>query len=251
MLYTLKIFAAFLLPPGIFITVFTILSFCLWRCNRRIALALAVVTGIFYLFTTNFMGNFLIGSLESRQVPPAHPAGDLIILLGGGATLDTPDLNGEGNLSGSAANRLLTAVRLHKQLKAPILVTGGKVFDDAGSEADISRRCLLELGVPADQIIVENQSLNTQQNAAYTRVWLEKSKFHSPILVTSAFHMQRAMWNFTREGISAVPYPCDYQTSRKNALYFNKFVPSAAGLQNTAVFFHEMLGFWSGRVLIH
>lgn len=248
MLYMLKNLAAFFLPPGIFIVLFFFLSLSFWKRNRRGAIGLLILTGWFYFFTTNFIGDILIGTLEAQQAPPANPAGDLIIVLGGGATLDTPDLDGEGNLSGSAANRLLTAVRLHKRLNVPILVSGGKVFEDAGTEAEIARRYLLDFGVPEDHIIVEDQSLNTRQNAACIKQWLEKEKVYSPLLVTSAFHMKRALAEFSREGILVTPYPCDYQVSRKNALYLNKFVPSAAGLQNTAVFFHEWLGIWGKKV---
>ncbi len=144
----------------------------------------------------------LIGRLEDAYEPPQHlPNADVIVVLGGGATSDTPDVTGTGTLCSIPANRLLTAVRLQKKLDIPILVSGGQIYEDSGREADIARRILKELGVAENMIILENKSLNTTQNAEYSVNILKSRNYKNPLVVTSAFHMERAVANFEILGI--------------------------------------------------
>ena len=245
MIYFLKFLASLILPPGIFFVLLTLLTFYLWTRCRRAAQFLGIVTVCFYLLSTGYVGDHLLLSLEQRYQPPEDVQGDVIIMLGGGATMDSPDIDGVGNLSGSAANRLLTAVRLERRLATPIILSGGQVFADTGREADIAERIARQLGVSPDKIYVENQSLNTRQNAQYVKRIMDENGFTRPILVTSAFHMERSVLNFTRAGVQATPYPADYSVSREIGLYFNKFTPSAGGLTNSCIFFREWLGIWA------
>lgn len=190
MLYILKvIYSTFLVPPGIFLILLLALTFRIYRRQRHSAALLFTFTLLFYLCTIPAVADPLIRSLESRYSPPAAFSGDVIVLLGGGATMDTPNLDSHGHLSGYAANRLLTAAQLYHKYRLPILVSGGKVLETTGTEAEISRTLLLGLGVPDDKIIVENQSLNTTQNAEYSKKLLDTHGFSRPVLVTSAFHM--------------------------------------------------------------
>lgn len=249
MIYLLKFGASFILPPGIFIVVFVIGVVFLWKQNRKVARALAGTVCIFYLLTTSLVADALLGSLESRYAPPEVVAGDVIIMLGGGATSDTPDFNGLGNLSGSAANRLLTVARLQKQLQVPVILSGGQVYADSGREAVIARRMLLELGSREDQVIIEDRSLNTKQNAQFVHKILTEKQYTQPILVTSAFHMERSVLNFSKENVAVVPFPSDYMVNRNNAFYFNKLAPSAGALENSGIFFREWLGIFAAKLV--
>ncbi len=190
----LKFGASWVLPPGIFIVIFFALAWYAWRRReRRLAACLAGVTFVFYLLCTGLVAEKTLGSLEQAYLPPAEPKGDVIIMLGGGAMPDSPDVDGVGALCSSPANRLLTAVRLQRKLGVPILLSGGQVYEDTGAEAKIARRMLIDLGVPEDQILVETRSINTTQNARYSAEILREHSFTQPILVTSAFHMKRAV----------------------------------------------------------
>lgn len=77
------------------------------------------------MISTNYIGGTILKYQEDRYNPPRNPTGDVIIMLGGGATLDTPDIDGLGNFGGNAANRLLTAARLQRQLNVPVILSGG------------------------------------------------------------------------------------------------------------------------------
>ena len=243
MIYLIKfIYNTFILPPGIFIFLLFAVSGLLFRRDKKIASALILITFCLYITSTSYVSDLLILSLENRYHPPAKINGDVIIMLGGGATLDTPDIDGLGQLTGSAANRLLTTARLHIQTDLPIILSGSEGYKDSGNEVEIAKRQLLALGIPANKIIIENKSRNTQENALYTKKQLDMYKYKRPILVTSAFHMERSVRNFEKLGINIQPYPTDYQTSIKQTLSFNKFIPTYVGLSNTSITIKEYLG---------
>lgn len=243
MLYVLKvIYSTFFVPPGIFLVLLLTLTAWLYRRQRKSATTLFISTVLFYLCTIPAVADPVIRSLEARYTPPAAFSGDVIVLLGGGATMDTPNIDGHGHLSGYAANRLLTAAQLYHKYKLPILTSGGKVLETTGTEAEISRAILLGLGVPDDKIIVEKQSLNTTQNAEYSKKLLDSHGFYRPILVTSAFHMPRAVLQFQKAGITVTPWPTDYQTNVHSLLSLFDFVPSSGAMTNIALSTKEYLG---------
>lgn len=243
MLYVLKfIYSTFFVPPGLFLVLLFALTARLYRRQRKSAAILFVITFLFYLCTIPAVADPVIRSLESRYSPSAAFSGDVIVLLGGGATIDTPNLNGHGHLSGYAANRLLTAAQLYHKYQLPIIASGGKVLEMTGTEAEISRTILLGLGIPDDKIIVENQSLNTTQNAEYSQKLLISHGFYQPILVTSAFHMPRAVLQFQKAGVAVTPWPTDYQANVHSLVSWFDFVPSSGALTNIALSTKEYLG---------
>lgn len=186
-------------------------------------------------------------SLESRYQPPPAASGDIIVMLGGGATADTPNVHGKGHLTGFAANRLLTAAQLYHSTGVPVLISGGQVFANSGKEAEIARHILLGLGIPDNKIIVEGKSLNTTDNARYTQELLTERGFSSPILVTSAFHMERAVGQFAKFGVAVLPYPTDYQTNTRFLFEWHQLWPRADAFYNTQLAVKEYLGLMAIR----
>ncbi len=243
LVYFIKfLYSTFLFPPGIIIIALLLLFLHLYkrRCSGvRVGFLLLF---IFYLSSIPLISGQLIRSLEARHEPPSYVQGDVIVMLGGGATLDTPNVHGLGHLSGFAANRLLTCAQLYHSLHVPILVSGGKVLESTGTEADIAKVILMGLGVPADQIIAENQSLNTTENATYTKKIIDQHGFVQPILVTSAFHMERSILQFSKAGLSVIPYPTDYQTNVHWSFELYQLWPSASALLDMSLALKEYTG---------
>lgn len=242
MLYLIKIIYSFILPPGLIILLLLALSVRLWKRERLASVLLLGTTLLLYLSSTLWVGEQLTSGLERKYPQPDSPKGEIIVVLGGGATQSTPDLNGVGNLYGGAANRLLTAARLQRESGLPILFSGGQVYRDSGNEADIARRQLLALGVPDSSIMIENRSLNTEQNALYSSEILDEHGYSSAILVTSAFHMPRAVLEFRRAGVDVQPFPVDYMAGSPETVYVSKFTPSSNGLSMTSTALKEYLG---------
>ncbi|EFR40902.1 hypothetical protein HMPREF9162_2126 [Selenomonas sp. oral taxon 137 str. F0430] len=250
MIYVLKFGAAWILPPGIFILALTAIAVYLWRRQVKAAAGiLAAIAAVFYLLTTGAVADLFMGSLERTYPVPEHPQGDVIIMLGGGAIGGVQDVDGEGMLAPSPASRLLTAVRLHRLYGLPILLSGGQVFKDTGTEAEIARRVLISLGVPEEQIYTESESLTTGQNARYSAEILHREGFMHPILVTSAFHLPRAVLNFEKLGIEVTPYPSDFWVPAHPHLNPLKFVPSVSPFQTNITFLREELRTFVTRYL--
>ena len=243
MVYLLKFGASWVLPPGIFIVAFFVLAWYAWkkRGEKRLAACIAGLTFVFYLLCTGFVAEKTMGWLESAYTPPEHPQGDVIIMLGGGAMPDSPGVDGTGELCASPANRLLTVLRLQRELGVPILLSGGQVYEDTGAEAKIARRILRSLGVPEDQIFAETKSINTTQNAKYSAEILREEGFTHPILVTSAFHMKRSVLNFEKQGIDVTPYPADYQVTHHPVFHYTKLRPQTEALLNNVTVLQETL----------
>lgn len=214
----------------------------LWRKNRGPALLLSGITLLLYLSMTSLVADPLISSLERKYEQPAVIDGDVIVVLGGGASSGNRDLDGEGNLLGPAANRLLTAARLYRETGLPILFSGGQVYADSGNEADIAKRQLIGLGIPESVILAENQSLNTEQNAVNTAALMKAQGYSRPVLVTSGFHMPRAMLQFEHAGLTPQAFPTDYISSRGSSFYLGKLSPSPGSAGNTGIALKEYLG---------
>ncbi|MFT8390037.1 MAG: YdcF family protein [Sporolactobacillus sp.] len=233
--YVIKFIYSFVLPPGLFISLLIGVTLLFIHQHNKAWRWTAGLGLLMYVFSLPVTGILLIHPLEGMYTPPAHPHGDVIVMLGGGATLGTPDMNGRGQLSGDAANRLLTTYRLYRATHLPILLSGGKVFPDSGVESEIGRRQLLALGVPRSKLWIENKSITTRTNAIDSQKILRAHHVSHPILVTSAFHMPRAVRNFRQAGIHVVPYPTDYLVSRQLMLYPEQFVPSSGAVAYTAL----------------
>lgn len=243
MLYFVKfLYSAFLLPPGIFILVFALVSFKFFKKQRPIALIFIGATILLYLSSISLISNLLMRPLENKYRPPAQINGDVLIVLGGGATLDTPNLNGKGHLSSIAANRLLTCIQLYRQLHLPIIVSGGQVYQTTGCEARIAGQILLDAGVPNDRILIEDDSLNTTENAENVKKILTRHSFQRPILITSAFHLPRAVRQFEKINVDITPYPADYHTNVSFRFSFRQLVPSSDALNDLSLALKEYLG---------
>lgn len=253
LVYLLKFGASWILPPGIFIVLFFIIAgYCFKvRHDPKLAVMIAALTFVFYLFSISFTAEKSIGSLESAYQPPETLEGinaDVIIMLGGGALPDMPDIDGEGTLCSSPANRLLAAVRLQRLLHVPILLSGGQVYSDTGAEAKIASRVLKSLGVDEKDIIVETRSINTTQNARFSVDILHEKNLHKPILVTSAFHMKRAVLNFEQQGMEVIPYPTDYMVTHSPVFHYTKLRPQSEALLYNVMVLQETLRTFVTRI---
>jgi len=108
--------------------------------------------------------------------------------------------------------RVVTAVRLRKRLRVPVIVSGGAVFPWRKAEAPVVRRFLMDLGVSGDKILVDDKSRDTLENALDVKEICEKHQFRDPILVTSAYHMKRALLSFREFNMDAKPVPANFKT---------------------------------------
>jgi uncharacterized SAM-binding protein YcdF (DUF218 family) len=191
------------------------------------------------------LGNMLIIPLEERFPPwdDTRGAPDGIIVLGGAITPDVSAARGEVALN-EAAERVTAAVALARRYPAArIIYSGGSgalVFPE-GSEAVSAVRLFESLGVPQARIIAEEQSRNTVENAVFSMLLAMPQPGERWLLVTSSYHMPRAIGVFRRAGFPVEAYPVDWRTrGPQDAL--RPFSTLGSGLERADTATHEWVG---------
>lgn len=236
-----KIVTPFFLPPGIFIVVLIIFGArFLFKKQWRAGIVNCVIGFSMWFISMSPVSDAMLRGLESGFYIPQKPDGDVIILLGGGVHEGSPDLSGVGVPSEDMVVRIVTAVRLQRKLDIPIIVSGGTVFEHQKAEAPIVRRFLIDLGVPANKVIVEDKSRDTIENAKYTMEICKKTGLKRPVLVTSAYHMKRSVMSFEKVGLKAIPLPAGFKTWQNKKYGWENYLPG--GLEDATIAVHEYLG---------
>ncbi|MEM1111612.1 MAG: YdcF family protein [Pseudomonadota bacterium] len=188
-----------------------------------------------------------MGSLEDSQPPravSAVPEAEVIVVLGGGGVGEV-HLGQLGDI-GTASNRVLKGAALYKAHKAPWLLLSGGSAPEERSDAERMRDVLTLMGVPKGAVITESRSRDTRQNALFTADILEQRRLERIILVTSAYHMRRALAAFDHIGVVAYAVPTDYQrsASKKSA---SRWLPSVENLERSTKALREYVGWWYYR----
>lgn len=193
----------------------------LWRKRLRMArAALACTLGATLLVGVIPLGTLLLASLEAQHPVPADPDRiDGIVVLGGSEDLAATERWGGVQL-GSAAERLTTAVELaRRHPEATVLFAGGsgRLRDLGGpelSEAEVAARFFAAQGLEANRLLFEDSSRNTAENARRAQSLADPMDGEVWVLVTSAFHMPRAVASFASAGWpELLPWPVDYRSA--------------------------------------
>ena len=205
----------------------------------------------------------LTRSLEWRYLPPdEYPSADAIVLLSGGT--NPPAFPRQIVEINSAGDRVFYAAYLYHQGKAPfILATGGRLSWAANQEsipAEEMSTILQLLDVPEEAILLEGNSVNTMENAEFSRPILEEQNVKTILLVTSAMHMPRSVYLFEQQGFEVIPAPTDYtltQNDWENLTHPSwetlllGLVPDAGSLSETSNALKEYFGMIVYRLLYH
>jgi uncharacterized SAM-binding protein YcdF (DUF218 family) len=193
-----------------------------YRLGRRLAWGGAVALLVCGLTP---LGDVLIRPLETRFpradiAPPAggsaRPIAGIIVLGGGedGHAADSPQLAALNE----AAERYTEAVALARRLpEARLVFSGGSgaLLTAAVPEAQLAGRLFAALGIAEDRVTLEGKSRDTHENALFSARLLQPRPDQRWLLVTSAWHMPRAMGSFRRAGFAVEAWPVDYRTPRR------------------------------------
>lgn len=193
----------------------------LLRQRHRLALGISGATLIVLLTLSIFpLGSLLLQPIEERYPtnPPLSQV-DGIIVLGGGEDLRASAYWGQIQFN-EGGDRFAAGLSLARRFpEAKLLFAGGSgaLRDLAGatvSEASIAEQFFLDHGIVPDRLLLESRSRNTAENARLSLALAAPGDMQTWVLVTSAFHMPRAMRSFTAAGWSDLAaWPVDYRTS--------------------------------------
>jgi uncharacterized SAM-binding protein YcdF (DUF218 family) len=241
-----KIVGLFALPSNIIVTL-GIAGLVLGRtrfarAGHRLAAAALILIAIIGFSP---FGNLLIEPLEDRFPPwdaaRGPPAG--IVVLGGAvdpgfvAARGAPDIN-------EAAERLAVVPALARRYPlARIIYSGGdaSLLFHGDTEAHQAAALIESFGVAKSRLTLEQRSRNTAENAIYSKELAAPKQGERWLLVTSAYHMPRAIGAFRKAGFDVDAYPVDYRTVGAEDLLL-PFVDAASGLRRTDIAAHEWVG---------
>ncbi len=245
----------FLADPGnLLLIALCVSAGLLWTRWTKVAKVVLTATAVVTVLVTILpIGSLLFGNLENRfplvkKLPPDITG---IIVLGGVVDQFITDDRKQMAING-AVERLTEFARLSLLYpNAKLIFTGGSgvLGSQSLKEADVIKPLLVTLGLNPNRIIFENQSRNTAENATMTKKIIKPRLDQRWLIITSAFHMPRAMGSFRQAGWNAIAYPVDYH--QKSSHGFSLGLSLRTGLSSLSTSLHEWMGltfYWlSGR----
>jgi uncharacterized SAM-binding protein YcdF (DUF218 family) len=203
-----------------------------WRRRRAFAIAgLAVL----FVFSIEPVSNALLYSMEHDAPETYRPdvTYDAIVLLGGVTDEDVTKETGQPAYNDNV-ERVVMTHRLVRDGKARFVIASG-----ASSEGQLMADQLRDWGVEADRIVVEPEARNTHENAVYSAQIVRARGWKKILLVTSAFHMKRALECFQAVGLEVDTFAVDYRATRKPRSWLQ---PRANSLATSTAMVRELFG---------
>ncbi len=253
MLSLKRILASFFSPLSLCIEMIACGLLLLCFSRKQNVGKILITLGFILLVVSGYEGvsGRIIHTLES-QYPPINlsqvmPPGGVanaqgsvkwIVVLASGIAGDAT-LPYQLQVSHHSRVRLMEGIRLHRLLPgSKIILTGGTGFDGS-PEATTMSRVAEELGVSRADMVLEVESRDTKDHPHYVREIVHDEPF---ILVTSAFHMPRAVRLFEKQGLIPIPASTGQWVPPMQFWSLVNFFPSSTGVRLAELAYHEYLG---------
>jgi uncharacterized SAM-binding protein YcdF (DUF218 family) len=234
----------FLLPPGGLVLLLLLAFFLVRGVLGRMVLFVAIA--ILGLMSLPVVSGRLMEGLETYPAiaagEPAPAGAEAILVLGAGRDTGAPEYGGD-TVDPVGLTRLRYGAYLHRATGLPVYVAGGS---PEGEDPPLGR--VMARVLDDDYAIavagVEDRSRTTWENAAYSAPMLRADGIGKVLLVTSAWHMPRAMEAFRRAGVTALAAPTGFVSGRNpdEPDSLSDFLPGMKAMTNSYYAIHEYLG---------
>ena len=212
-----------------------------FRPARIILVSLFCIPVVFSILN---LGDLIFWHLENQFTSPKTLPSNLdgIVIAGGILNPILSHERGQPVIGGSIERLTIGAKYASEHPNAKLIFSGGSgdLFQQEKKEAHYVIPLLVQLGVNRDQIVIEDQARNTYENSIFTFKLAKPKKGEHWILITSAFHMPRAMGTFKRAGWNILATPVDFGTSKK--LQWKPTLNLGQSLPKLGSALHECLG---------
>ncbi|MBC7864330.1 MAG: YdcF family protein [Bacteroidia bacterium] len=209
-----------------------------------------------YIFTNSFLADECMRMWEVKYdredfVPEQMQNYDYAIVLGGMTWYNSHLKKLQFQRS---SDRLFQALWLLKQGKIKkIIFTGGSGSIEHPEEKEGANiaRWYKEMGFPDSCFVFENESRNTRENAINTKKILDSLDYKNSkvLLITSSFHMRRAIGCFKKAGIDGLtPYITDSYSGPRKFAIDHCLIPSSDALQVFNLMIHEIVGYITYKI---
>lgn len=214
-----KVAWAMLSPTNVLMLLVALGTLCMINGAISAAKKILISSSLLMLIIAVYpVGDSPLYALESRFAKPLVMPEQIdgIIVLGGGENIKT-SMSWHSAELGEGGDRYIGAGQLAQQYPlAPVIFTGGSSllrFQGKGSEANIAQTILTSIGIEKDRLIIESRSRNTHENFLFIQPLLPDTTGHY-LLVTSAFHMPRAIAIARQQRLNVIAYPVDYRSNK-------------------------------------
>lgn len=229
-----------------FILVLVMAALILYRYKKRNAAITLSVLAILVLLlcSTDYLPRYFAARLEKKYLPFNPVVTNdtnrvLIHVLGSGYSLDNR-LPPNAQLGPAAIARLAEAIRLHRLMKNSVIICSGYSSLGLETQAQVTRRAAIVLGVDSSSLETLNNPSTTQEEAKeLARMYGQKSRV---VIVTDAIHMDRAMKLFRKVGFHPIAAPTNFKVNEGPQQYGMKWWPSAGNIVLMNYVVHEWLG---------
>ena len=216
------------------------------RISRKIASrALFCASFALFIFFSYPIGTYLLVSPLEKSVaainPLDYPDVNTVVVLGAGRGADI-GRSPSATLGPVSTTRLVEGIRVFNISGAQNLILTG-ASRNHGSIAALMAQLAIDLGVDEHQIITIDNATNTRQEARFTSDFVRGD---TVFLVSSAMHLRRAVKNFEREGVYAIPVATDFHVNPADSPDGIRMIfPSPQRILSCHAAVHEYLGlFW-------
>lgn len=197
-----------------------------------------------FLMSHPLVSNALLKPLENQY--PKFQKSDVnveyVVVLGNGMRCDER-FPISSQLAKTSLARLNEGIVVYKQFEnAKLILSGYDGGDEPYSCAVMYSKMAEFLGVPKEDMIVEERAKDTHDEALLIKEIVKKRPF---ALVTSANHMPRSMGLFKKVGLKPIPAPTDFLIRKKVTLFA---IPNSGTMRGTRQAFHEYLGLAWGKL---
>ena len=238
MIYLHKLLPLLVSPLGV---IAFLLFINIWLKKRSLTFFTLVILLVFSLpLTARFIWQGLEKDYPYYEIQSLKTHDAVIVLSG---MLHQFEANGVMQAQWSDPDRFFAGLEILRQGKAKnIIFTGGKMpWSNARAEGEVLREVALIMGVSDEKIKLSGYASNTAEEALVVARLMSENNFYSAILVTSSFHMPRAMQLFNKAGINVEAYSTDFKVSGI-AVDWLDYIPSAEGFRNTSNGIREYIG---------
>ena len=252
-MFWLKKFIGFWLMPVPFCLALLTLGWVMNFSSRRRALSrwlLGLGLGLLLLFGNKAFSTWLVRPLETEFSPipeftasapaPAPLATCHFVVVLGGGPGDNSQLSAVNKLSTSAQGRLMEAIRILRALPDAKLVVSGRGEPGQPTHAAVLEQAAISLGVDLSRIVRFDTPRDTDDEAHATRHLVGDQPF---ALVTSAWHMRRAVALMRHAGTHPVPCPCDFAARPSDQMRPTDFGWDVESLGRSTRGIYERVGF--------
>lgn len=247
-MFLLKKLLGPLLFPFPFVSLLMITGLALLWFTRKQKISKMLLSGAALILLSLSLGlsRWVLLPLERQYEPLMDPAAvnrpeapiKWIVVLGGGGVYN-PKLTSTSQLSGATMARLIEGIRLYRQLPGSKLIVSEGSPVQSVTVADVMAKVARELGVVAEDIVMEKLSADTESQAQTVLPMVGQDTF---VLVTSASHMPRAMAMFRKAGTNPIAAPTEFRAVGSAIWSPSAIYPNASEVRGVELGMHEYMG---------